>query len=328
MTVKGVLVLAAVVVSGISATRVAMPVPAGKNCYKEICTVRMHDESMLSYLSIPCISYEGWDTTAEVKFWRKIITLDKDSSMANVFGTRQLLEAIPRSLVDSMEKLGKLDTLRLQMCRKYGLSEDTRIKFTGGKKWFYQKYDVINSVLGRAIDLFDSFGVDPFYAQSVLLIESPGSSTTKSISGAYGHFQLMPFVARQYGLRVDRYVDERENFGRSAYAAARLFKEICIPYAKEWCNQMGYIPDESAIWFKLLVLHCYNAGCTTVKYAMQQVQHASTGDELIRSLWHTNYRAFQFSAQSYSQVALACYLEYETHLRTFSTVSAEIYNRF
>ncbi len=51
--------------------------------------------------------------------------------------------------------------------------------------------------------------VDPWYAQSILLIESPGQMK-KSISGAYGAFQLMPGVARAQGLIVNKTLDERK----------------------------------------------------------------------------------------------------------------------
>lgn len=41
-----------------------------------------------------------------------------------------------------------------------------------------------------------------------------------SQAGARGIWQLMPDTARQYGLRVDKYIDERLNFERSTRSAA------------------------------------------------------------------------------------------------------------
>jgi Transglycosylase SLT domain len=327
MTSKSIAILIACFAGSVGSTKEKV-LPDSVSCSKIIATVRTPENVMLSYLQIPCVYTEGWDTLAEVKFWRSIITLSKDSSMANVYGTRQLLRTVGRNTVDSMERLGKLDVLRAEFCKEFSLPADTRIKFTGGKKWFYQQYDGINSKLARAIKLFDSFGADPFYAQCVLLIESPGSNKAKSSSGAYGQFQLMPFVARQYGLRVDKYVDERENFDRSAYAAARLFKEICVPYAKKWCEVCGYEVDEKAIWFKLLALHCYNAGSSNVKRAMVCVSREHKGIELIKHLWHTYAGGFQTESQNYSQIALACYLEFENHVKPFSPVSSVVYDRF
>ena len=66
----------------------------------------------------------------------------------------------------------------------------------------------------KGIKVFESSGVDPWYAQAILLIESPGQMK-KSRDGAYGPFQLMPKVARAQGLTVNRYTDEREDFDRA-----------------------------------------------------------------------------------------------------------------
>jgi len=297
------------------------------SCEKSISVFQTEDNSQIHFLKIACVHDQGWDTMAEVNFWRRIITLEKDSSMANIYASRRLLHPVSRAVVDSLERIGHLDTLRRELCLMYQLPVDTRIKFTGGKKWFYE-FSGVKNKLKRAIKLFDSFHVDPFYAQSVLLIESPGTNKAKSIAGAYGQFQLMPFVARQYGLRVDKYLDERENFDRSAYAAARLFNEICIPYARRWCNTYGFAVDESALWFKLLVLHCYNAGATTVKNAMQVVPNSYQGNALIHQLWHTNYGRFQSEAQNYSQIALACYLEYENSIQKGNLVNSISFNKY
>ncbi|MBL7811456.1 MAG: transglycosylase SLT domain-containing protein [Bacteroidetes bacterium] len=300
---------------------------AGAGCDREIRTVQRPDKATLSYLRIPCIANEGWDTMPEIQFWRRVVSLSEDSSLANVDATRRMLCVYPKKLVDSLDAKGRLDSLRNQTCRRFNLPEGTRIRFTGGKKWFYN-YEGVSMKLHRAIEVFDSLGVDPFYAQSVLLIESPGTNKAKSIAGAYGNFQLMPFVARSYGLRVDAYIDERENFDRSAYAAARLIREICVPYARRWCQEYGFAVDEKALWFKLLALHCYNAGSGTVKQAMAVVPRTAQGNTLIKTLWHTSAGYFRSEAQNYSQLALACYLEYEKSVSPHTFVSAKVYNKF
>ncbi|MFN5218816.1 MAG: transglycosylase SLT domain-containing protein, partial [Sphingomonadales bacterium] len=227
-------------------------------CIREICTVRKSDGARVCYFRIGCIRKDGWDTLPEIKFWCRIVTLSKDSLLANVVENRRGLAVFSKKMIDSLEQRGHLHRFRDELAGFYGIDSNHHIRFTSGKNHFY-RFDKIGNQMKRGIELFDSFGVDPFYAQSVLLIESPGSNKQKSTAGAYGNFQLMPFVARKYGLRVDRYQDERENFDRSAYAAARLIKEICIPYARKWCETYGFEVDESALWFKLLALHNYNA---------------------------------------------------------------------
>lgn len=276
---------------------------------------------------IACIRKDGWDTLQEVRFWRRVVSLNSDSSMANVTETRTLLRTYSKKHIDSLEAIGQLDSLRQKLAAEFGLPPETRIRFTSGKRSFYN-FNGVSDKMARGIHLFDSLGVDPFFAQSILLIESPGSNKQKSVAGAYGHFQLMPFVAKQYGLRVDRYLDERENFDRSAYAAARLVKEICVPYARKWCETYGFEVDETALWFKLLALHCYNAGAGTVKSAMAVVPRSAQGNELIRTLWHTSAGYFRSEAQNYSQLALACYLEFEDATMVHKVESRTRYGKF
>ncbi len=76
-------------------------------------------------------------------------------------------------------------------------------------------------------------------------------------SGARGMWQLMPATARQYGLRVDRRVDERLDPEKSARAAALYFKDLISIFGKDSF---------------LLVLAAYNAGDYTILYSLKQIQ--------------------------------------------------------
>jgi hypothetical protein len=298
-----------------------------EKCIREVCTVKKSSGERICYFKIGCVRQDGWDTLPEIIFWRRVVSLSKDSVLANVVETREGLMVFPKKKSDSLEQLGKLGQFRDELLVKYGVNPTHHVRFTSGKNHFY-RFDAIGNKMERGIKLFDSFGVDPFYAQSILLIESPGSNKQKSIAGAYGNFQLMPYVARSYGLRVDGYLDERENFDRSAYAAARLVKEICIPYARKWCETYGFSVDETALWFKLLALHNYNAGSGTVRGAMAVVPKTNQGNDLIKTLWKTSAGYFKSEAQNYSQLALACYLEFESQNLLHQPVSAVKYNKY
>jgi hypothetical protein len=76
-------------------------------------------------------------------------------------------------------------------------------------------------------------------------------------SGAGGMWQLMPDTARQYGLRVDRRVDERLDPEKSTRAAALYFKDLISIFGKDSF---------------LLVLAAYNAGDYTVLYSLKQIK--------------------------------------------------------
>jgi hypothetical protein len=152
--------------------------------------------------------------------------------------------------------------------------------------------------------------VDPWYCQTILLIESPGQ-LRQSIDGAYGPFQLMRGVARDMGLQVNAGSDEREDLEKSAAAAARLIREICIPKTRNLLNQWWIPYDERDLWFRLLVMHVYHAGIGNVRQVFDAMQPQAGGPELIRQMWQTEAGNFGNSSQNYSQLALAALLELE-----------------
>ncbi|MEM7659215.1 MAG: hypothetical protein AAF399_24050 [Bacteroidota bacterium] len=272
-----------------------------------LVTVRPEYDSAASMvISDPALYLEGWDTLPQIRFWRKVISLQPDSSYLSLADTREILHTFSTLGYDSLERDEKRyfkDSLRAH----FNLPQEAKIYVTYGKSDFYQLRPVIPSI-GKAIPIFTKEGVDPWYAQAILLIESPGR-LAESPTGAYGPFQLMRYVAVSQGLTVNRDLDERAVFARAAMASAGYLGRICIPEARKIVARRGLSVSESDIWFRLLVLHIYHAGAGNVSGALRQIPRHITGMELIRILWKTRYRRFGNASQNYSQVALATLLE-------------------
>ena len=247
-----------------------------------------------------------WDQLQHPKFWQRIMTLSPDSVLVNVGATRQIIAKMSNKDWHAQTEVQKTvfkDSVRALV----GLSAEERINVTTGKNDFY-RFDLVFESLPKGVSAFEQFGVDPWYAQSILLIESPGRMQKSSV-GAYGPFQLMPSVARSMGLTVNRSVDERKDFMRSAYAASQLLKRICIPSAKSIAESAGLTVDEQSIWFRLLTMHVYHAGALNVKAVVNAIGPVNSGEELIQKMWVTSAASFGNASQNYSQLALAAHIQ-------------------
>jgi len=245
---------------------------------------------------------EGWTNLAQPIFWQEIMSLSPDSCLVNIASSRVIVAKMKMSdwkAQTDQEKTAYRDNIRAE----YNLPSDARIFVTTGKNDFYQFEKVLPS-LQKGIEEFEKNGVDPWFAQAILLIESPGH-LAKSNVGAYGPFQLMPAVARAQGLTVNRSVDERKDFDRSAYGASQLIKRICLPEARRILEAKGITYNENDVWFRLFVLHIYHAGAANVGAVINKINPTEGGQQLITKMWHTKAAKFKNSSQNYSQLALA-----------------------
>lgn len=93
----------------------------------------------------------------------------------------------------------------------------------------------------------------PTELKYLAVIESELSSGAVSVKGASGPWQLMPETARDLGLKVNGRVDERRDYFKSTYAAARY---------------LAYLYDLYEDW--LLVIAAYNGGPGKVNTAIKK----------------------------------------------------------
>ncbi|MFM9007120.1 MAG: transglycosylase SLT domain-containing protein, partial [Bacteroidota bacterium] len=197
---------------------------------------------------------------------------------------------------------------------EYCIDYDDELFVTNGKREFYEHRKSIPTI-AKAVSYFQQYGTDPWYAQTILLIESPGKHTSQSYAGARGPFQLMRSVAIQFGLKVNKYVDERTRLDRAAYGASRLISSICLPKVRSMLDSRNIPYSETDLWFRLLVLHAYHAGAGNLSAAINKINPDSGGQWLITTLWKTQAGGFKNESQNYSQIALAALLNFDELLR-------------
>ncbi|HUC79984.1 MAG TPA: lytic transglycosylase domain-containing protein, partial [Flavisolibacter sp.] len=93
----------------------------------------------------------------------------------------------------------------------------------------------------------------PTELKYLAVIESELKTGATSVKGAAGPWQLMPETARDLGLKVNGRVDERRDYYKSTYAAARY---------------LAYLYDLYEDW--LLVIAAYNGGPGKVNTAIKK----------------------------------------------------------
>jgi hypothetical protein len=273
--------------------------------------VMKNDNVTKDYVFDKQIYQLGCDTLPQVKFWQQVMKLPKDSFLVNIAESRKIVAKISADDWEAKSDVQK-EFYKNEIRKANGLTDSSKIFITSGKSFFYD-FDNAYRNIHQGIQCFVSNGVDPWYAQAILLIESP-NKLQKSNVGAYGPFQLMKSVARMYGLKVNKHTDERADFNRSAYAASSLLKNICIPKAKEMLDTMGITYNEQDVWFRLLVMHCYHAGAGNVRAALAAINPNHGGIHIIQKLWKTEAKGFRTASQNYSQLALAAMVEMDKRL--------------
>jgi membrane-bound lytic murein transglycosylase D len=113
------------------------------------------------------------------------------------------------------------------------------------KTWGRPYFDMMDGILSQ-------HGL-PKELKYLAVIESHLKSNAISWAGAVGPWQFMPGTARNFGLRVNQYYDERTDYFKSTHAASRYLTDLFSIYG-DW----------------LLVIAAYNGGPGNVDYAIKK----------------------------------------------------------
>lgn len=272
--------------------------------------VTFNDTLQLHFLQDSTMHTQGWDTLPQAVFWKDVINMTSDTCIVNISYCRKPINRVNRSVWMSQTEPEKL-CYKDSLCRIYDVESADHLFVTAGKGEFYEVKKVL-PIISRAITAFEKNNCDPWYAQAIMLIESPGKLKSKSSVGANGPFQLMRSVAIRYGLKVNKYVDERSDIDKSAKAASSLIKTSCIPYIKKFLDEKGVAYSESDLWFRLLVLHAYHAGPGNVHCVIDAINPTEGGVQLFQKIWQTTCGGFKNESQNYSQIALASLINFNS----------------
>jgi membrane-bound lytic murein transglycosylase D len=107
-------------------------------------------------------------------------------------------------------------------------------------------------------DLYDQILVNygiPKEMKYLSVIESHLGASATSWAGAGGPWQLMPSVAKEYGLQVGGNIDQRTDYFKSTHVAARIMKKSFTEFG-DW----------------LLVIAAYNCGNGCVRSAIRRAK--------------------------------------------------------
>ena len=145
--------------------------------------------------------------------------------------------------VESDFQIGKLNPKAISFVQDYMEQEgDNLAKLkVSGKRYF--------AIIEAALQKRNL----PTELKYLAVIESELSTGATSVKGAGGPWQLMPETARDLGLKVNGHVDERRDYFKSTYAAARY---------------LAYLYDLYEDW--LLVIAAYNGGPARVNTAIKR----------------------------------------------------------
>lgn len=137
----------------------------------------------------------------------------------------------------------RIDSPAIDFVQQYISNEDENLQRM--KVWGKRYFDMYDNILSQC-------GV-PQELKYLSVIESQLERKIKSPVGAAGPWQIMACEARRVGLKVNSRVDERMDFTKSTYAAAKILNEL-----------HGLFGD----W--LLVVAAYNCGEVRVQQAIKK----------------------------------------------------------
>lgn len=164
--------------------------------------------------------------------------------------TAKVHDSLSKAGVDRETILAEAEAPKITLSRKSQRMVD---KFVQQNEEGLAKVQTRSASYFKTIEnIFQKEGL-PVQLKYLAVVESNLKATAVSHCGALGIWQLMPETARNYGLKINRYTDERKHLYKSTVAAAKYMNALYAEFG-DW----------------LLVVAAYNGGSGSVHNAIKK----------------------------------------------------------
>lgn len=156
-------------------------------------------------------------------------------------------------------------------------------------------------------EVFKSYGI-PDEIKYLPFVESSFNVNAVSKAGAMGMWQFMPKTGRDYGLRIDKYVDERRDPFKSTVAAAQYLRDAYQVF-KSWPH----------------ALISYNHGVVGLQ---RKLAEHSVGLDLVKLIEHPFSRPLGFASTNFYPSFIAVIHVFKNYTSFFGSLEKDPPMRF